>query len=217
MTTLDQSEQEITGDVLLELDINLLKAEIGIVAFGKRMRIANAIAELRRPPSIIFTDHQSQSPQGHFQSQSIAHSVSQSFSYAHSHSGSTQHSLNSPLFVTSMAAAMGTPRSPSFGGTGVPESPRPETTASPIIPKRVSSLSSTGASLNGVSVEGNGIAAGMEKAAMVGMVGLGLGASRSGQLAHSPSETALDKRVEGDNEEPREAVDDDHDALSDVS
>ncbi|EGO02306.1 hypothetical protein SERLA73DRAFT_28665, partial [Serpula lacrymans var. lacrymans S7.3] len=41
-------EQEISGDVLLELDINLLKTEIGIQAFGKRMRIANAIAELRR-------------------------------------------------------------------------------------------------------------------------------------------------------------------------
>ncbi|KAH6914621.1 hypothetical protein BKA70DRAFT_1419581 [Coprinopsis sp. MPI-PUGE-AT-0042] len=45
-------EQEITGDVLLELDANLLKTEIGIAAFGKRVRIANAIQELRRPPSI---------------------------------------------------------------------------------------------------------------------------------------------------------------------
>lgn len=41
------SEQEITGDVLLELDANLLKTEIGIMAFGKRVRIANAIIELR--------------------------------------------------------------------------------------------------------------------------------------------------------------------------
>ncbi|KAI0313113.1 sterile alpha motif/pointed domain-containing protein, partial [Amylostereum chailletii] len=41
-------EQEITGDVLLELDINVLKSEIGIIAFGKRMRIANAITDLRR-------------------------------------------------------------------------------------------------------------------------------------------------------------------------
>lgn len=47
-------EQEITGDVLLELDANLLKSEIGIMAFGKRVRIANAIAELRRPPSINY-------------------------------------------------------------------------------------------------------------------------------------------------------------------
>ncbi|KAJ6502678.1 hypothetical protein DFH09DRAFT_1375676 [Mycena vulgaris] len=45
------TEQEITGDVLLDLDVNLLKTEIGIMAFGKRMRIANAIVDLRRPPS----------------------------------------------------------------------------------------------------------------------------------------------------------------------
>lgn len=50
-------EQEITGDVLLELDANLLKTEIGIMAFGKRVRISNAIAELRRPLSISYSDH----------------------------------------------------------------------------------------------------------------------------------------------------------------
>lgn len=44
-------EQDITGDVLLELDLELLKSEIGIVAFGKRKRIANAIAELKKPPT----------------------------------------------------------------------------------------------------------------------------------------------------------------------
>ncbi|KAL1742816.1 hypothetical protein HDZ31DRAFT_65600 [Schizophyllum fasciatum] len=49
-------EQEITGDVLLELDVNLLKSEIGIMAFGKRMRIANAITDLRRPPSVVYSD-----------------------------------------------------------------------------------------------------------------------------------------------------------------
>jgi len=47
------TEQEITGDVLLELDASILKSEIGIVAYGKRIRIANAIAELRRPPSVM--------------------------------------------------------------------------------------------------------------------------------------------------------------------
>ncbi|KAH9987791.1 hypothetical protein BJV77DRAFT_1024192 [Russula vinacea] len=45
--------QEITGDVLLELDLAILKSEIGITAYGKRIRIANAIADLRRPPSIL--------------------------------------------------------------------------------------------------------------------------------------------------------------------
>lgn len=43
------AEQDITGDVLLELDLDLLKTEIGITAFGKRKRIANAIKELKNP------------------------------------------------------------------------------------------------------------------------------------------------------------------------
>jgi hypothetical protein len=50
------AEQEITGDVLLELDANLLKSELGIAAFGKRVRIANAISELKRPPSVSYSD-----------------------------------------------------------------------------------------------------------------------------------------------------------------
>lgn len=45
-------EHEITGDVLLELDVNLLK-ELEIPQFGKRVKIANAIAELRRPQSAM--------------------------------------------------------------------------------------------------------------------------------------------------------------------
>ena len=44
-------EHEISGDVLLELDVSILKEEMGITAFGKRMRIANAIVELKRPAS----------------------------------------------------------------------------------------------------------------------------------------------------------------------
>lgn len=50
------AEQEITGDVLLELDLAILKSEIGIVAYGKRIRIANAIADLRRPPSMLSSE-----------------------------------------------------------------------------------------------------------------------------------------------------------------
>lgn len=38
--------------------MNLLKSELEIAAFGKRMRIAHAIAELRRPPSVNSSDHQ---------------------------------------------------------------------------------------------------------------------------------------------------------------
>lgn len=52
-------EHEISGDLLLELDANLLK-ELDIPQFGKRLRIAQAISELRRPASISS----SQSPQG---------------------------------------------------------------------------------------------------------------------------------------------------------
>ena len=45
------AEHEITGDVLLELDVTILKEELNITAFGKRMRIANGVLELRRPAS----------------------------------------------------------------------------------------------------------------------------------------------------------------------
>ena len=45
-------EHEITGDLLLELDANLLK-ELDIPQFGKRLRIAQAISELRRPDSMV--------------------------------------------------------------------------------------------------------------------------------------------------------------------
>ncbi|EIW76259.1 hypothetical protein CONPUDRAFT_139675 [Coniophora puteana RWD-64-598 SS2] len=100
-------EQEITGDVLLELDINLLKAEVGIPALGKRMRIANAIAELRRPPSIVFPDDE-RSASGAQIISATPSSLSQPSSrpYSHSHHSSVQHSLNSPIYPTHMAAAL---------------------------------------------------------------------------------------------------------------
>ncbi|KAH7108457.1 hypothetical protein BKA62DRAFT_682246 [Auriculariales sp. MPI-PUGE-AT-0066] len=69
------AEHEISGDVLLELDATILKDEIGIVQFGKRMRIANAIQELQRPPSIVSSDNsgsrqQQQHPHAHHQGSS---------------------------------------------------------------------------------------------------------------------------------------------------
>lgn len=57
------AEHEISGDVLLELDANLLK-ELDIIAFGKRMRIAAAISELRRPSSMVSSSSQQFSPSG---------------------------------------------------------------------------------------------------------------------------------------------------------
>lgn len=41
------AEHEISGDILLEMDVNILK-EIEISAFGKRFQVANAIKELRQ-------------------------------------------------------------------------------------------------------------------------------------------------------------------------
>lgn len=50
-------EHEITGDVLLTLDVDLLKMEVGVMGFGKLMCIANAITDLRWPPSRVYSDH----------------------------------------------------------------------------------------------------------------------------------------------------------------
>lgn len=83
-----QTEQEISGDVLLELDVNLLKSEIGIVAFGKRKRIANAITDLRRPPSIEYSDHQLPFTQLHH-SNSLTRSNSRTQSQSRSLPGMT--------------------------------------------------------------------------------------------------------------------------------
>ncbi|KAJ1018448.1 hypothetical protein NDA18_006601 [Ustilago nuda] len=56
-------EHEISGDVLLEMDINILK-EIEIVAFGKRFQVANGIKELRsQVPGAVTTPGLSQSVQ----------------------------------------------------------------------------------------------------------------------------------------------------------
>lgn len=41
------SEHEISGDVLMEMDVNILK-EIDIIAFGKRFQVANAIKDLKK-------------------------------------------------------------------------------------------------------------------------------------------------------------------------
>jgi SAM domain (Sterile alpha motif) len=108
------AEQEITGDVLLELDVNLLKTEIGILAFGKRMRIANAIADLRqifRPPSIIYSD----SAQSPLKSVGSHQHHPSSYSYSHSH----QSSLNSPASALSPLAnsAFRGPESPMVPGS----------------------------------------------------------------------------------------------------
>lgn len=110
MLTFHFADQDITGDVLLELDLELLKTEIGIVAFGKRKRIANAIAELKRP---------SLAPG----SESTAHF--ESF-FSHSRSvSSAQGSLpNSPSFLPSAPSPFSATSPTTFGGFHHHDSPR---------------------------------------------------------------------------------------------
>jgi hypothetical protein len=94
-------EHEITGDVLLELDANLLKTELEIHAFGKRTRIAKEIAELRRPPS-----SPSQLAQSH------QRTISQSTSILGSHQ-----SLRSPLALGSILSPESPPHTGDVAGT----------------------------------------------------------------------------------------------------
>ena len=130
-------EQEITGDVLLELDANLLKTEVGIQAFGKRVRIVNAIAELRRPPS--FSDEHPMPPLGN-----PAASRSTSFNYGHSHSSSMASSAqqsyaNSPMYAPTGYSSQGYSSAP--GGF----SPAPSQRGIP--PPSASTLGSNGLGL----------------------------------------------------------------------
>ena len=82
------------------------------MAFGKRMRIANAIADLRRPPSVNSFDHNPP-----LRSNSQAQSVSRSFTG----SSSTRQSLNSPFAMSH--AASPPPGSAGIGMSFSPESP----------------------------------------------------------------------------------------------
>ena len=91
-------EHEISGDVLLELDANVLKSELEIHAFGKRTRIIKEIDALRRPPSIVSTGTNNGLQQSH------QRTISQSVSLPRS----AHHSLQSPL---------------ALGGALSPESP----------------------------------------------------------------------------------------------
>ena len=72
----------------------MLKTEIGIVAFGKRARIVNAIAELRRPPSDESDTLPTQQQQAGSRSQSVTYSQ---HSHTPSMQSSTHQSFSSPL------------------------------------------------------------------------------------------------------------------------
>ncbi|KAJ7610817.1 hypothetical protein FB45DRAFT_941703 [Roridomyces roridus] len=172
------TEQEITGDVLLDLDVNLLKTEIGIMAFGKRMRIANAIVDLRRPPSPSasfqaynpqnspqhpqFANHLSNSPQSQLPQspQYNGHSRTQSQSHSqHSYNGhhSMQSSLGSPLsngqFAKyGVAAGLISPESATTGEFGTFNDP--DATLLPVSERGVSGLGINLDQANGARVKG---------------------------------------------------------------
>ncbi|KAF9069085.1 hypothetical protein BDP27DRAFT_1325996 [Rhodocollybia butyracea] len=142
------TEQEITGDVLLELnDVNVLKNELGIMAFGKRVRIVHAIGELTRPltPSVPYDEQglgqglglRGSSPQMYAASQTQSpHSITSQPYQTHSRTQSQSHSHHSyPGTTTSISpSAIGIRDSmsrDSYGSTGAliaaaglsPESP----------------------------------------------------------------------------------------------
>lgn len=110
MHTNNQAEHEISGDVLIELDEQILKTELEIHAFGKRKRIMKEIEQLQRPPSISSLVQRVPS-QGH------SHSFSQSISLP----GSAQQSLHSPM------ANILSPESPPHTGD-ISVSPAPTST-----------------------------------------------------------------------------------------
>ncbi|KAH9854887.1 hypothetical protein C2E23DRAFT_816005 [Lenzites betulinus] len=196
------TEQEITGDVLLELDANILKTELGIVAFGKRVRIVNAISELRRPPSVTESEP-------HPAPALTPRSLTQSFHYpgshhshpSHSHSQSIQSSahqslMNSPLYP---------PPSPSLpnglasaGLTSISSGDAPLSTGEFSPAGRNGWRASDPVSIN------NGSAINLEDEARGRtVVGLGLGLppqakeakGRPAQLVLSPSDSALGEKV----------------------
>ena len=69
------------------------------MAFGKRMRIANAIADLRRPPSIEYSEDHHSSPSQHQSNQSISPSQS--------HSRAQSQSLSIPVTTSSTSTTVG--------------------------------------------------------------------------------------------------------------
>ncbi|EDR12680.1 uncharacterized protein LACBIDRAFT_292707 [Laccaria bicolor S238N-H82] len=210
-------EQEITGDVLLELDVNLLKTEIGVMAFGKRMRIANAITDLRRPPSIVYSDHPpttempspsspmynttnttSTPPRVHSRTQSQSHSH-HSF-LGHNYSQSVQSSLGSPI---GYVAGTGMPTQFSFGGPGRFEPVAEGGSSSGDIYSQNGNANAQGLEIPPVVGEGGPPGLGMltfEEALGKGTADcdvwfLNLKKARPSQLTLSPSDGALKEKI----------------------
>ena len=93
-------EQRVRGDALLELDMGVLKSEIGIVGYGTRIRIMNAILELRRLSSVPSCEAPTH-PESLFRGSSLARQACSS--------------------STSLFTAIGIPASPESPDLGVAE------------------------------------------------------------------------------------------------
>lgn len=114
------AEQDITGDVLLELDLELLKSEIGVTAFGKRKRIANAITELKKPPM-------TPGPVSGSHSESF-------FSHSRSISSAQTSSFHSPSLLSSSAPPVSAMGSQTLIGFYQSDSPRITEDANSLLP-----------------------------------------------------------------------------------
>lgn len=121
--------------MLLELDANVLKTEIGITQYGKRVRIANAITELRRPPSV---DENEQTHGGMPTPRSLTnsfgfptspHPSQPSHSHTHSIQSSAQHSFTNSAFGPPSPSA--TTALPSAGLTSITSAESAEMASSP--------------------------------------------------------------------------------------
>jgi hypothetical protein len=161
------SEQEITGDVLLELDLAILKSEIGIAAYGKRIRIANAIADLRRPPSILSSSAEQHTRPGSF-------------------------SRGSPLAQQGIPQSPTTQGSAGLGSLVSPESPPDsgDLTGDPSLPARRDS--DPGVRSNGtINSAPVGLGLGIPPALLAGGGQNKAAKGRPPQLSLSPSDPAL--------------------------
>ncbi|PIL37615.1 hypothetical protein GSI_01309 [Ganoderma sinense ZZ0214-1] len=223
------TEQEITGDVLLELDANILKSEIGIAAFGKRVRIINAITELRRPPVEEVEQPEQQAVGSMLTPRSLTHSFHyppsngshRSHSHSHSHSQSVRSSAhqsfnNSPFSPPSPSVLNGNAQT-AFATLVSPESPP----ANGDLPGTPPTMTKTGWRASDPGSIHGGAANLDEDVRGRSPVGLGLGLPsksakmRPPQLSLSPSDSALGQTVSvGQGKERRDSLKDERAALS---
>ncbi|KAH8118838.1 hypothetical protein DFH11DRAFT_1569588 [Phellopilus nigrolimitatus] len=208
-------EHEISGDVLLELDANVLKTELEIHAFGKRSRIVKEIAELRRPPSVVSSVQLAPS-------QSHSRTISQSISLP----SSAHHSLHSPL-----GAVMSPDSPPNTGDLAATPSPGMGSMRRGSDPSSSARVSETDQDQESTTVNNSMLGLGIGAATSI-LAGSAIGSmekleppkgkNRPAYLNLSPSDNSLSTRAKsiGANFSPKSAMDesirDDRAALSDT-